>query len=135
MPREATDLARTIKAMRPTLPAKDFEISERFYRDLGFQARTLTDGLAEIHLGAFSFILQNYYVRQWADNLVMHLFVSDVSRWWDHVVTLDLASRYGVKTIAPRLESWGARVAGVVDPSDVLWRFHEVPASHSESSL
>ena len=41
---KATGLAHTIKAMRPMLPAKDFEISARFYRDLGFQARTLTDG-------------------------------------------------------------------------------------------
>ena len=46
-----------------------------------------------MHLGAFSFILQNYYVQQWADNLVIHLFVSDVSRWWDHIVNLGLVSR------------------------------------------
>src|SRR5262249_50947289 len=121
--------ASAIRGMRPMLPAKDFEISKRFYLDLGFQARMLTDGLAEMHLGAFSFILQNYYVQQWADNLVIHLFVSDVSLWWDHIVTLDIASHYGVKTRAPQLESWGVRVAGVVDPSGVLWRIHEVPAS------
>jgi hypothetical protein len=29
-----------------------------------------------MHLGAYSFILQNYYVAAWADNFVMHLRVS-----------------------------------------------------------
>lgn len=134
MPGDSANLAHTIKAMRPTLPARDFEISGRFYRDLGFQERALTGGLAEMHLGAFSFLLQNHYVQPWADNLAIHLVVSDVERWWDHIVALDLSSRYGVKTSAPRLESWGVRVAGLVDPSGVLWRFHEQPSIHSESS-
>jgi len=72
-------------------------------------------------------MLQDHYVQQWADNLVIHLFVSDVRRWWDRIVSLDLESRYGVKTRAPQPESWGALVAGVVDPSGVLWRFTRSP--------
>src|SRR5262249_4488850 len=55
---------------------KDFDISLRFYSDLGFQSRMLTENLAEMTFGACSFLLQNYYVQQWADNFVMHLFVS-----------------------------------------------------------
>ena len=119
-------LAQTIQAMRPMLPAKDFGRSVQFYADLGFQQRTLTDRLAEMTLGTCSFLLQDYYVREWADNLVIHLFVSDLDSWWAHIVALDLPSRYGVKTRAPQLEGWGVRVAGVIDPSGVLWRFHEV---------
>src|SRR5262249_30141906 len=80
----------------------------------------------EMHLGAYSFIRQNYYVAAWADNFVMHLRVSDVRLWWDHIVGLDLARRYGVITKAPQLEEWGL-VAGVTDPSGVLWRFAEFP--------
>jgi catechol 2,3-dioxygenase-like lactoylglutathione lyase family enzyme len=52
---EAGNLAHTVKAMRPMVPAKDFEISKRFYADLGFRPRTLMDGqLVEMHLGAYS---------------------------------------------------------------------------------
>ena len=103
MPSDAKGLAQTVKAMRPMVPAKDFEVSKRFYVDLGFQPRTLTDNLVEMHLGAYSFILQSYYVQQWADNFVMHMRVSDLSLWWNHIVSLDLSSRYGVKTRAPQL--------------------------------
>ena len=129
MSTNATTLARTVMAMRPMVPAKDFEISKRFYIELGFEPKILTDRLVEMQPGAFSFILQAYYVQQWADNFVMHMRVSDVKLWWDHIVGLDLASRYGVKTRAPQMEDWGF-VAGVIDPSGVLWRIAEAPAPH-----
>lgn len=65
------------------VPAKDFDTSVRFYIELGFQPRRLTDRLVEMQLGVFSFILQDYYVREWADNFVVHVTVSDVGAWWD----------------------------------------------------
>src|SRR5260370_10369130 len=129
MSTNATTLARTVMAMRPMVPAKDFEISKRFYIELGFEPKILTDRLVEMQLGAFSFILQAYYVQQWADNFVMHMRVSDVNLWWDHVVGLDLASRYGVKTRAPQMEDWGL-APGVIDTSGVLLRIAEAPAPH-----
>lgn len=122
------DLAQTVKAMRPVIPSKDFAISKRFYEDLGFQSNRLTDRLAEMSLGAFAFLLQDYYVREWADNVVMHMHVSDVARWWNHIASLDLPARYGVTTRAPQREEWGL-VAGVIDPSGVLWRIAEIPGS------
>ena len=118
-------LAQTVRSMWPVVPAKVFEISSRFYVDLGFQPHTLTDKLVEMRLGSYAFILQDYYVQQWAENFVMHMAVSDVSLWWDRIVSLDLPSRYGVKNPgAPRLEDWGL-VASVIDPSGVLWRIAE----------
>jgi catechol 2,3-dioxygenase-like lactoylglutathione lyase family enzyme len=121
----ARSLVRTVRAMRPTVPAKDFDISQRFYVELGFEARKLTDRPVEMRLGVFSFILQNYYVREWADNFVIHLTVSDVSLWWNHIARLELPTRYGVKTRSPVAEGW-ATAAGLTDPSGVLWRIAEL---------
>jgi hypothetical protein len=101
------------------VPAKDFDVSKRFYIELGFQPRPLTDRLVEMQLGVFSFILQAHYVREWADNFVVHVTVSDVRLWWDHIVSLDLPARYGVKMQAPQSQGW-ALVGGVTDPSGVL---------------
>jgi hypothetical protein len=50
-------LTGTIKVLRPMVPARDFDISLRFYSDLGFQTRMLTANLAEMTLGACSFFL------------------------------------------------------------------------------
>ena len=125
MSNDPMKLPQSVSSMRPVVPAKVFEISHRFYVDLGFQPKALTDKLVEMRLGTFAFILQDYYVQQWADNFVMHMAVSDVNLWWDRIVSLDLPSRYGVKNPgAPRLEGWGL-VASVIDPSGVLWRIAE----------
>lgn len=115
------DLGHTVKAMRPIVPAKDFETSRRFYEELGFRPEVLSGGLIEMHLGEYSFILQAYYLEQWANNFVFHMRVSDVNPWWEHIVSLRLTERYAVKATAPHLESWGM-VANLVDPSGVLWR-------------
>jgi hypothetical protein len=125
------DLADTITAMRPVLPARDFGTSKQFYSDLGFQVRTLTDRLVELRCGAYSFLLQDYYVEQWAGNCAVHLLVADVDRWWGYICALDLTSRYGVKTTAPRVEPWG-KVAGLTDPTGVLWQIIQ-PSAQSES--
>jgi hypothetical protein len=129
MPVGEDELARTVKAMRPMVPAKDFETSKRFYEELGFRPEILADGLIEMHLGVFSFILQDYYVEQWANNFVVHMRVSDVNLWWDRIVSLKLAERYGIKATAPHRESWGM-VAGIIDPSGVLWRIAGPQASN-----
>jgi hypothetical protein len=59
------------------------------------------------------------------------LLVTDVDRWWNHICALDLTSRYGVRTMAPQVASWG-KVAGLTDPTNVLWRIIEsFPPSES----
>ena len=55
MSSEIGDIASTVKAMRPMVPAKDFETSRRFYLELGFEPQMLTERLIEMRLGAFSF--------------------------------------------------------------------------------
>jgi catechol 2,3-dioxygenase-like lactoylglutathione lyase family enzyme len=124
------DLESSIKALRPFVPAKDFEKSKRFYADLGFKVEPLGPDLAAVSFGAHSFLLQNYFVGQWAENFMMHMLVSDLRPWWKHIAALDLAARYAVPDPKPpRLESWGLNVAYVIDPSGVLWHFAERPSS------
>jgi len=122
------ELERTVEAMRPFVPAKDFALSRSFYEALGFRSESLGDGLAEMYLGSYSFLLQDYYVEQWAGNFMMHMLVTDLGRWWDHIRALDLDARSGVPEVKePKLESWGLNVCYVVDPSGVLWHIAERP--------
>jgi hypothetical protein len=126
------ELVAAIRAMRPFVPAKNFELSKRFYADIGFLVTPLGDDLAELRLGQHAFLLQDYFVQQWAENFVMHLMVEDVEVWWAHIASLDLAGRYGVpRPRVPRMESWGLKVAYVFDPSGVLWHIAEDPVPRS----
>jgi hypothetical protein len=124
MPNE--QLVDGIVALRPFLPAKDFEVSRRFYTDLGFEIFPLGDKLAHVGFGTFAFLLQDFFVKEWADNFMMHMLVSNLDQWWASISALKLDSRYEVRAPAPpKLEPWGLRVAYVFDPSGVLWHFAE----------
>lgn len=54
------------------VPSKDFTLSKRFYQDLGFNLGWSSDQLAYLYHGNSSFLLQNSYVREHADNFMMH---------------------------------------------------------------
>ncbi len=124
-----TELAQTVKAMRPMVPAKNFATSRRLYEVLGFRPEVLAEGLVEMHLDRYSFILQDYYVEQWANNLVFHMRASDVNLWWNRIVSLKLAERYAITAKEPHPESWGM-VASIIDPSGVLWRIAGSPPTN-----
>jgi hypothetical protein len=129
MSRALSDLVGAVKALRPFVPAKDFAISQQFYADLGFRVEPLGDSIAAMHLGSHSFLLQDFYVEAWADNFVMHMLVDDLDAWWEHLTSLNIAARYGVKSPrAPKLESWGLNVAYMFDPAGVLWHIAALPA-------
>ena len=107
--------------MRPFLPAKDFELSKRFYETLGFE-KVLDDEVAIFNSGSGGFILQNYYRKEWAENFMMQLMVDDLDAWWEHITALDLPGQFGVPPPkAPAMQPWGLRIAYLVDPSGVLW--------------
>jgi hypothetical protein len=104
------------------VPSKDFELSKRFYADLGFEMAWSSDDLAYFHAGGASFLLQRFYVREHAECFMMHLLVEDVEAWWRHVSSQQLGQKYGVRVIPPGDRPWGIRDFTVDDPTGVLWR-------------
>jgi catechol 2,3-dioxygenase-like lactoylglutathione lyase family enzyme len=111
--------------VRPFLPARDLELSKRFYQALGF--RLVLDGQVVIfNAGSGGFILQRLYEKAWAEMTMMQLMVDDLDAWWAHLCALDLPSRFGVQAPKPpALQPWGLRVAYVYDPAGVLWHVCE----------
>jgi hypothetical protein len=107
--------------VRPFVPAKDFDLSKRFYEVLGFD-KVLDGEVAIFNAGSGGFILQCLYQKERAENFMMQLMVDDLDAWWAHIVGLDLEKQFGVQSPqAPALRPWGLRVAFVTDPSGVLW--------------
>jgi hypothetical protein len=104
------------------VPSKDFELSRRFYQDLGFTLAWCSDDLAYFHAGRSSFLLQRFYVKEHADCFMMHMLVEDVEAWWQHVQAQQLGKKYGVRINPPEDRSWGLRDFTIDDPTGVLWR-------------
>jgi len=116
------------------VPSSDFDLSKKFYQDLGFNLAWSSDQLAYLHRGHSSFLLQNFYVKEHAENFMMHLLVEDVEAWWNHVQDSALAAKYGVMVEPPEDRPWGLRDFVIVDPTGVLWRIGQsITAKDKES--
>lgn len=117
-----TSPASSAATLRPFIPALDFDSSKQFYLDLGFALAYDTPDLAALTLGAHGILLQNFYVKDFAENAMLQLVVDDLDAWWQRIQSLDLAGRYAVKSpIAPKIQPWGGYVAFLFDPAGVLW--------------
>jgi catechol 2,3-dioxygenase-like lactoylglutathione lyase family enzyme len=113
------------KSIRPFIGAKDFELSRRFYRDLGFQESVISHNMSYFKTEAYGFYLQDAYVRDWIDNSMIFLEVDNVTRHWDELLALDLPTKYkDVKLTPIRVYDWG-RECFLHDPSGILWHFGE----------
>lgn len=102
------------------IPARDFELSMEFYQALGFTRASVFEGIAYFHCGDSSFLLQDFYVREHADNFEMHLLVQNVDDW--HRKAKVVAERFHLDVGEPADRPWAMRDFTLFDPSGVLWR-------------
>ncbi|HZR67244.1 MAG TPA: VOC family protein [Terriglobales bacterium] len=115
-------LPSAVKDLKAFVPAKDPEISRKFYTDLGFTINWSNPEIAELQIGSFRFLLQKFYVAEHAGNFMMSLYVEDADAWWEHIQRLDLAKKYpGIMCKPPAMQPWGIRVLYLSDPAGVLW--------------
>jgi uncharacterized glyoxalase superfamily protein PhnB len=116
--------------LKAFVPAKDFDLSRRFYADLGFTEKWHNDEVAEFEIGSFRFLLQNFYAEGLAENFMMQLHVRDTDTWWKRIVDADLKQKYRLHMAKPPvLQPWGLRVLHLSDPSGVLWHIADAPRS------
>lgn len=107
--------------VRTFLPAKDFSVSKDFYVALGCALKWSDENMALMEMGGHRFYLQNYYVKEWADNCMLHVSVENCEECFEQVTALVESGRFdGVRVSKPKQESYGALVAYVWDPAGVL---------------
>ncbi len=111
-----------VSDLRPFIPARDFALCKRFYASLGWETKDVADGLALVRLADEQYFdLQDYYIKQVAENCMLHLTVQDAQAWYQHVSSVlrnDALAKARVQ--APKLQLYGALVTFVHDPSGVL---------------
>ena len=107
---------------RPFIPASDFARSKQFYAALGWETRDVAEGLALVRLAEQQhFYIQDYYIKDVAENCLLHLTVADAQAWYRHVAAVLQGKRYAdARVQPPKLQPYGALVTFVHDPSGVL---------------
>ena len=109
--------------LKAFIPSKDFETSKNFYSEIGFSKASDEGGIAYFHFGGCSFLLQDFYDKSLAENLMMHLLVEDVKSWYEQITKSGVAERYHVNFSGITKQPWGILDFVIHDPSGVLWRF------------
>jgi catechol 2,3-dioxygenase-like lactoylglutathione lyase family enzyme len=113
------------KSIRPFIGAKNYDISRRFYRDLGFQESIISPNMSYFHTEGFGFYLQDDYIKDWIDNTMIFMEVDGVKRFFQELSALELPAKYDNVRLTPIRElPWG-RECFLHDPSGILWHFGE----------
>ena len=108
--------------LKAFVPARDFKRSQAFYRDIGFEMKSDSHGVAYFVHGHCSFLLQDYYHPEFAANCMMHLLVENAAAWRAELARRGIAERYRVAIGELTEQPWRMRDFTLTDPSGVLWR-------------
>lgn len=111
-------------SLRPFIGSKDFEQSRKFYGALGFAELRISTDMSLFRVdNAISFYLQDYFVKDWIDNLMLFLEVDNLDEHHTDLTSLELPKTFhGVRVSSIQVNEWG-REYFVHDPSGVLWHF------------
>ncbi len=70
-------LSETVKSIFPFVPAKTLKSQHDSTKDLGFSCPSDDEDVWTFIFGQFVFLLQDFYVEEWANNFMMNLHVDD----------------------------------------------------------
>jgi len=110
------------------VPARHLADSIAFYEALGFEVPWRSDDLAYVRHGETSFLLQQFYVAEHANNFMMHMLVESADDWHRHAKDSGVVERFSVRLGPPEDRPWRIRDFTLTDPAGVLWRIgHNIP--------
>jgi hypothetical protein len=114
------------RSLRTFIGAKDFEISRRFYNDLGFEESVIDSKMSYFRVNEnCGFYLQDYYVADWVNNSMVFLEVDDLDLCAEELLGKGLEHKYeNVRFTGIQTFEWG-RECFMHDPAGVLWHFGE----------
>ena len=111
----------TTVEIKAFVPARDFQLSQQFYKDLGFTMASEGSGIAYFHFENCSFLLQDFFEETHSKNFMMHMLVDDVAAWHQHVIDTDIKDKYSIRLSEIKDQPWRIRDFHFDDPSGVLW--------------
>jgi catechol 2,3-dioxygenase-like lactoylglutathione lyase family enzyme len=114
------------KSIKPFIGAMDFKTSKAFYTKLGFHEKRIAHNLSLFTINdQLGFYLQDYYVKEWAENTMLFLEVENLDNYWQQMQNLQLHQQFNnVKVSSIQGQDWG-RIYYLHDPSGFLWNIGE----------
>ena len=114
----------TALELKALVPARDFDLSKRFYRAIGFNEDWTNGEIACFKNGNTNFLLRAEENPTHAQGMQMQIVVESVDEWFEFI--RPAIASFGVTVEPPVNRPWGARDFVLADPSGVRWRITQL---------
>jgi len=112
-------------SLQPFVPSgKDLEIAKDFFQQLGFTMNWDAGDYAGFEKDGCKFILQNYVNKDFAENFMLTVNVTDVDEFRKEVIDKQLPQKFGIRIGQVSIQPYGREV-NIIDLAGVCWHFVE----------
>lgn len=112
-------------SLQPFIPSgKDFKNAKEVFLELGFKVSWDAGDYVGFEKDDCSFILQKYDNKEFAENLMINVRVSNVEEFRTSIIDKSLVEKYGIKIGQITQQPYGKEV-NVIDLAGVCWHFVE----------
>lgn len=110
----------SIEAFIPS--GSDMNLSKSLFQDLGFKLTWDQGDYAGFEKDGCKFILQNYNVPAFAENLMLTIRIDNVEAYRDYILENNLTGKYGIRISGILRQPYGLEL-NVIDLAGVCWHF------------
>jgi hypothetical protein len=112
-------------SLSPFVPSGNkYEESKQLFQELGFTLNWEQADLAGFGRDGCNFILQRFERREFAENFMLSVRISDAREFHDMVLGKKLAERFGIRVGNISQQPYGKEV-NIIDIAGVCWHFIE----------
>jgi hypothetical protein len=112
-------------SLEPFVPSgNNFEGSKLFFEELGFSINWDAGDYIGFEKDGCKFILQKYDKKDFAENFMVSVGISNAQEFWNEVNEKQLPQKFGVKLGKPTEQPYGKEV-NIIDIAGVCWHFVE----------
>lgn len=112
-------------SIEPFVPSgSDFEGSKKLFQELGFKINWDAGDYVGFERDGCKFILQKYENKEFAENFMLSVKVSNAEEFWKEVNEKQLSKKFGIRISPPTQQPYGKEV-NVIDIAGVCWHFVE----------
>ena len=110
-------------SLQPFVPSgNNFEGSKQFFVELGFNIVWDAGDYIGFEKDGCKFILQKYDNKEFAENFMLSVGISDAEEFWKQVNEKQLLQKFGIRISAPTQQPYGTEV-NIIDLAGVCWHF------------
>ncbi len=110
-------------SLEPFVPSGgNFDASKQLFQELGFAINWDAGDYIGFQRDDCKFILQKYDNKEFAENFMVNIRVSNADEFWNEVKEKQLPEKFGIRLGTPTDQPYGREV-NIIDMAGVCWHF------------